>query len=323
MTMSTIALAIISATGSSTVASVLPKAGRVSSALLLATLEQVRGGYVDPATGEPAEQRTGDDHGRDGDEHAEHQRRTEVGAQGVDRDERAGVGRHQAVHGREAGEGGDADGDHGHLGAPGHQVDDRHQHHEADLEEHRQPDERTDAGHRPRQRPARGAADDRVDDLVGTAGVGEQLGEHRAQRDQGADAGGRRTEAGGEAGDDVVDVLAGDQADGEAAEDQRQERVHLGPGDQHHDQADGQQCGDHQLPPAGDGFDQRCWVGEGDEGGVHECSVHGWSAGRVVLVDVGLDDRVDALVDVDDAGRARRGRGARGWRTASRAATPA
>ena len=143
--------------------------------------------------------------------------------------ERTGVRRHQAVHGREAGQRRDADGDHGHLGAPGDQVDDRHQQHQADLEEHRQADERADAGHRPRQHPARGAADDRVDDLVGTAGVGEQLGEHRAERDQRADARGRRTEAGGEAGDDVVDVLPGDDADGEAAEDQRQERVHLEP----------------------------------------------------------------------------------------------
>ena len=40
-----------------------------------------------------------------------------------------------------------------------------------------------------------------------------------------------------------------------------------------------------------------------------------------VLVDVGLDDGVDALVDVDRPGRARRVRAARGWRTASRAGT--
>jgi hypothetical protein len=33
--------------------------------------------------------------------------------------------------------------------------------------------------------------DDGVDDLIGTTGVGQQFGEHRAQRDQDADAGRR------------------------------------------------------------------------------------------------------------------------------------
>ena len=226
--MSTIALAIISATGSSTVASVLPNEGRVSTALSSRPSNRCGGGT---STQRPASRPNS------GPETITVGMATSTpsisvvprfGAQGVDREERTGVGRHQTVHRREAGEGGDADGDHGQLGAPGHQVDDRHQQHQADLEEHRQADERADAGHRPRQHPGRGAAHDGVDDLVGTARVGEQLGEHRAEGDQGADARGRRTEAGGEAGDDVVDVLPGDDADGQAAEDQRQERVHLG-----------------------------------------------------------------------------------------------
>ena len=50
------------------------------------------------------------------------------------------------------------DGDQRDLGAAGHQVDDRHQQHQADLEEHRQADDRADQGHRPRQRPPRGLA---------------------------------------------------------------------------------------------------------------------------------------------------------------------
>src|SRR3954471_11926970 len=40
------------------------------------------------------------------------------------------------------------------------------------------PDQRTDERHRPRQRARAGPADDRVDDLVRAAGVGEQLAEH-------------------------------------------------------------------------------------------------------------------------------------------------
>ena len=121
MMMSAIALAIISTTGSSTVARVMPNDGRgVVGLVVLASPRTGRGGGdVDPAAGEPAEQRTGDDHGRDGDEHAERQRRTEVGAQGVDREQRAGVRRHEAVHGREAGQRRDADRDQRTAGRAG------------------------------------------------------------------------------------------------------------------------------------------------------------------------------------------------------------
>ena len=70
------------------------------------------------------------------------------------------------------------------------------------------------------------AADDGVDDLVGAAGVGEQLAEHRAERDQDADAGGGVAEALGEAGDGRRSIgTPGDDADGQRAEDQREERV--------------------------------------------------------------------------------------------------
>ena len=111
--------------------------------------------------------------------------------------------------------------DHGQPGAAGDQEDHRHQQHQADLEEHRQADQRADQRHRPRQRPRRGSADDGVDDLVGAAGVGQQLGEHRAERDQHADAGGGRAEARGKLAITSATSYAGDDADGEAAEDQR------------------------------------------------------------------------------------------------------
>ena len=62
------------------------------------------------------------------------------------------VRRDEAVHRRETGECRDADGDQRDLRSPGDEVDDRHQQDQADLEEHRQPDDRPHGGHRPGQR---------------------------------------------------------------------------------------------------------------------------------------------------------------------------
>ena len=142
----------------------------------------------------------GDDHGRDGDEDAEGEGEAEVGAERGDRDQRARVRRHQAVHRGQAGQGRDGDLHQRQTGTAGHQDDHRHQQHEADLEEHRQPDERADQRHRPGQRPDAGPADQGVDDPVGTAGVGQQLAVHRAETDQHADAAHRVAEALGEGG---------------------------------------------------------------------------------------------------------------------------
>ena len=140
--------------------------------------------------------------------------------------------------------------------APGDQVDDRHQQHQADLEEHRQADDRADQRHRPRQRPRRGVSDDGVDDLVGAAGIGEQFGEHRAERDQDADARRGGAESVGERRRGRREVLARDDAHGQGAEDQGEERVQLGDGDQHDDQRDTGQRGQDQLPAGGDGLGQ-------------------------------------------------------------------
>jgi hypothetical protein len=142
------------------------------------------------------------------------------------------------------------------LGPLGDQVDHRHQQHQPDLEEHRESDQCSHEGHRPRQRAARGAAHDRVDDLVGAAGVGEQLGEDRAQRDQDPDAGGGVTEPAGEGVHDVEQVLARHRADGQAADDQGQERVELQQGDQEDQNGDPGQGGRDQLPAGRDGLGQ-------------------------------------------------------------------
>ena len=190
--MSASALPIISTTGSSTVASVIGNDGRCSSSSESRASNRSGAGTGTQRAANGREQRSGDHDGRDRDQHAESQGGAEVGAQRVDGDQRAGVRRHQSVHRREAGQGRDADRDQRELRAAGDQVDHRHQQHQADLEEHRQADDRADQRHRPRQHPRAGPADDRVHDLVGTAGVGEQLGEHRAQCDQDADTRGGR-----------------------------------------------------------------------------------------------------------------------------------
>ena len=107
----------------------------------------------DPASGELAEQWSRHDDGRNRDGDAQRQGDAEVRAEQIDRGERSGVRRHQAVHGGKACERGDSDRDQRQLRALGDQVDDRHQQHQADLEEHRQADDRADQRHRPRQRP--------------------------------------------------------------------------------------------------------------------------------------------------------------------------
>ena len=143
--------------GQQHVARVAPKLGRRSRSSdgtlrdhLLRRLD------VHPAGGVPGEDRTRDDHGRDGDQHAERQRDAEVGAQRVDRDQRAGVRRDQPVHHGETRERGDADPHQRVVAALGDQQHHRDHQHDSDLEEERKPDDRGDQHHRPRHRaPAR------------------------------------------------------------------------------------------------------------------------------------------------------------------------
>ena len=99
--------------------------------------------------------------------------------------------------------------------------------------------------------------DDRVDDLVGTAGVGQQLAEHRAESDQDADALDGVADAGAEAADDVEHVAPGDRADRAASPRiRREERVQLEERDQHDEHRDADERGGDELPGAGDGLDR-------------------------------------------------------------------
>jgi len=170
------------------------------------------------------------------------------------------------MHGGKPCQRGDSDGDQRELRPLGDQVDDRHQKHEADLEEHRQANNGTYQRHCPRQCPRRCASDDGVDDLVGPAGIGEQFGEHRTEGDQNADARRRVAESLAERVEDIPWVLPRNNAHRQGAENQGQERVQLRHGDQHDDQRDtGSRCKD-QLPACGNGFDQ-LGVGRQDRDG--------------------------------------------------------
>src|SRR3954469_22676883 len=112
-------------------------------------------------------------------------------------------------------------------------------------------------------------ADDGVDDLVGATGVGEQFGEHRAERDQHTYPGRGRAESIGEGFENITDVHPRDDADGEAAENQRQERVQLRHRNQDDDERNACECGEHQLPARRDGLSQ---LGIGRQDG--ECRGH-------------------------------------------------
>ena len=91
-----------------------------------------------------------------------------------------------------------------------------------------------------------------VDDLIGATGVREELCEHRTERDQDPDSGRGAAEPVGERLQYIRNRLAGNNSHCEPAGHERQERVHLGDGDQHDDDGDADERGEDQLPPGGD-----------------------------------------------------------------------
>ena len=315
MTMSAIALPSISTTGSRTVAIVTANDGRLSWPPARAprprrTPRGVRRLDHDPAAGDAAEQRAGDDDGRDRDQQAEPEGDPEVGAEELDRGDRSRVRRHEAVHRREAGQRRDADGDQRDLGAPGDQVDHRHQQHQADLEEHRQADDRPDRGHRPRQQPRPEA---RPTIVSTTWSAPPESASSLANIAPSAIS--TPTPAAVVPNPVVNDamtsreVLAGDGADGEPAQDQREERVELDDRDQEDEQRDRDQRRGDQLPAGRHRLDDVL----GQHGEPRELM-------SVLLADaareVPLDDLVDTPVDARPRRRPRPARAARGSRTA-------
>ena len=190
--------------------------------------------------------------------------RPEVGVEQADRGQRPGVRRHEPVQHGQAGQRGDADLHQRQPGALGDEDDHRHEQHDADLEEQRQAEDGRDRRHHPRQAARPDPADQRRDDAVGAAGVLEQLADHRAERDEDADRAGRGAEPGHEALDGVARRHRRHGAEHRRAEHQGQERVHLGPGDEHDDGEDAQDARRDELRAPGV---HRGFVGEREAGG--------------------------------------------------------
>lgn len=204
-----------------------------------------------PPVDEAREHGPGHDEGRHRDDQPEEQGGAEVGLERVDGDQRTGVRRHQPVQHRQAGQRGNAHLHHRDAGAPGHHDDDRHEQHHPDLEEQRQPEDGRDERHDPRQGALVALADEPADDLVGPAGVGQQLADHRPEGDEQPDTAGRRPEAVGERRDDLVRRHRRDRTEHGSAQDEGEERVHLEARDEHDDDGDGQCRGKQQLSVAG------------------------------------------------------------------------
>jgi len=97
---------------------------------------------------------------------------------------------------------------------------------------------------------------DAVHDLVGSTGISKQLREHRTERDQDAHPGSGSAEPVAKRVEHVSDVLPCDNADGDGAENQREEGMQLGDRDQYDNQRDTRQRGQDQLPAASYGFSQ-------------------------------------------------------------------
>ena len=161
------------------------------------------------------------------------------------------------------------------------------------------------------------AADDGVGDLVAAAGVGEQLAEHRAQRDQGADAGGGVAEALEVAGDGRRDGQPGDAGDHERADGQREERVHLEAGDQHDDQRDADQRRHDERPAGETGGAVAAWASRGMHGGIGSLPRSETALRRRATATRHWSTRSSTGWRGRARRRARRARAARGSRTAS------
>ena len=229
-----------------------------------------------PLLDQAGQQRPAQHEGRYGDDQAEDQRLTEVGVQVGDRDQRPGVRRDEAVEHREPGQRRDADAHDGGVRTPCHEQHDWHQQHHADLEEQRETQDGGDQGHGPRQHPRPCLADDGLDDRGAAAGVGEDLPDHGAQRDQDADGPHRPAEAGLEARQDAQGGHARRGSHHARSDQEPQERVELRHRDQDDDGRDAEQRRDDQLGVPG--------IGQGCRKGQHRghpsspsCSVVGRS----------------------------------------------
>ncbi len=143
-----------------------------------------------------------------------------------------GCGGTRPWHRREAGEQRDADLDQRHAGAARDDKHQRDQQHKTDLEEQRDAHQERGEHHGPLDLFLAEGADQGLGDLIGTAGFGHHLAEHRTQREDDADKAEHPAETVLEGLDDLVHGHARGQAEEAGGDDQRNERVDLELGDQ-------------------------------------------------------------------------------------------
>ncbi|RWW89929.1 hypothetical protein BHE74_00001485 [Ensete ventricosum] len=176
---------------------------------------------------ERTENRAGDDGSRQRDDQAVEDGLADVRAKHADGQQRARVRRHQAVHRREAGEQRDTDLDQRHTSAARDNKHQRDQQYKTDLEEQRDAHQERGEHHGPLNLFLAEGADQGLGDLIGTAGFGHHLAEHRAQREDDADKAEYSAETVLERLDDLVHGHTRGQAEEAGRDDQCNERVHL------------------------------------------------------------------------------------------------
>ena len=222
----------------------------------------------DPTRHEARGDRTGDDDRRNGDEKTEAQGDAQVRAEGVDRNERPGVGWHEAVKRGQAGERGDSHEDEGLVCAAGDEHDDGDQQDNADLEEQRDANDEGDEGHCPGE-PGHGRlVEDGVNDLVGAARVDEEFADDGAEGNECPDAADGGAEAAREGGEGVAQGDSRGKGEDRRAEGEGEEGVDLLPDDQDDDRRDARERG-------ADESDITIGVSDG-VCGAEECRCHGF-----------------------------------------------
>ena len=174
----------ISSTGIRIVSSVTPSDGvRVRAARVRELIGHRSRLDVHAPADEAAEQRSRDDRDRKADDQRVEQRAAGVGAQPLDGRERAGMRRHQAVRGGQSRDQRHAQAQQRRAGLRVQREQHRRQQHQADLEEHRQPDDEAGEHHRPVQPPLAQRIRPGPRHHDGAARLGQQLADDGAEAD--------------------------------------------------------------------------------------------------------------------------------------------
>ena len=176
--------------------SVMRKAGRPRRRRRGELLAEATGLRDDEVADEPAEDRSGKNGAGDADEHRVEEHRAGVRAEPRDRGERPGMRRHQAVRHRQAGGERNREPHQRRAGRPREGEHNRREQHQADVEEHRQPDDEGHDHHGPGQPALAEQRDQTRRDDGRAAGFGEQLAQDRAQANHDRDETQRRADTG-------------------------------------------------------------------------------------------------------------------------------